>query len=127
MAHNLPTIQPSAAFAERLQARLTQERALMAALGARDDGVYGNGRQRPLSTGAYAMMAAGILCVAGLALTVTSANREQEAIRLPPVVATRPEAEPSLLATPAMVASMPAGMSDVARGFRRAAGTLASG
>jgi hypothetical protein len=110
VARNLPTIQPSAAFAMRLQARLTQERALMAR-GGRDNLAYGEGRPRPLSTGAYAMMAAGILCVAGLALTMTAAGREQEAIRLPPVVATRPEAEPSILATPAMVASMPAGMS----------------
>ena len=30
LARNLPTIQPSAAFGERLQMRLAQERALMA-------------------------------------------------------------------------------------------------
>src|SRR5215217_6063674 len=31
LAHNLPTIEPSAAFAERLQMRLAHERALQAA------------------------------------------------------------------------------------------------
>jgi Putative zinc-finger len=110
VAHNLPPIQLSAAFAVRLQARLTQERALMGARRARDDVMYG-GRWRPLSTSAYVMMTAGILCVAGLALTMTAAGREQETIRLAPVVATRLETEPSMLATPAMVASVPAGMS----------------
>ena len=110
VAHNLPTIQPSAAFAVRLQARLIQERALMGAREARDDVMHG-GRWRPLSASAYVMMTAGILFVAGLALTMTVTGREQEAIRLAPVVATRPEIEPSVLATPAMVASMPAGMS----------------
>ena len=110
VAHNLPTIQPSAAFAAGLQARLTQERALMAARRAAPGTLYGEGGWRPLSSGAYAMIAAGILLVAGLAVTVTAASGEPEAIRLAPVVASRPEVEPSMLATPAMVASMPAGM-----------------
>jgi hypothetical protein len=110
VAHNLPMIQPSAAFTARLQARLTQERALMAAHRTARGTIYGEGGWRPLSAGAYAMIAAGILFVAGLAATMTAVGGEGEAIRLAPVVATRPEIEPSMLTTPAMVASMPAGM-----------------
>jgi hypothetical protein len=110
VAHNLPMIQPSAAFTARLQARLTQERALMAAHHSGHGTMYGEGRWRPFSAGAYAMIAGGILFAAGLAITMSAMGGEREAIRLPPVVATRPEAEPSTLTTPAMVASMPAGM-----------------
>jgi hypothetical protein len=110
VAHNLPMIQPSAAFTARLQARLTQERALMAAHGSAHDQLYGTGRWRPLSAGAYAILAVGILAAAGLALTMTAVGGEQETIRLAPVVATLPETEPSMLATPGMVASMSAGM-----------------
>jgi hypothetical protein len=58
----------------------------------------------------HAAMAAGILTAAGLATALTSFEREQDAIRLAPVVATLPESEPSTLATPAMVATMPIGM-----------------
>jgi hypothetical protein len=110
VAHNLPMIQPSAGFTSRLQARLTQERALMAARGARYGTRYDEGRWRPFSAGAYAVIAAGLLFAAGLAVTMTAMSGEREAIRLAPVVASRPETEPSILATPAMVASMPAGM-----------------
>jgi hypothetical protein len=110
VAHNLPMIQPSAAFTARLQARLTQERALMAAHGSAHGRMYGEGGWRPFSAAAYMVMATGILFAAGLAVTMTAMNGEPEAIRLAPVVAMRPEVEPSLLASPAMVASMPAGM-----------------
>jgi hypothetical protein len=41
---------------------------------------------------------------------VTLAGDNDEAIRLAPVVASMPEPESSPLATPTMVASMPAGM-----------------
>jgi hypothetical protein len=47
---------------------------------------------------------------AGLTMSVMLAGDGDQAIRLAPVVASAPEPEPSLLATPAMVASMPAGM-----------------
>jgi hypothetical protein len=109
VAHNLPTIEPSARFSERLQMRLAQERALLAAAHVSHGAIIGS-RWRPLSVGAYAAMAAGILVVAGLAATLTRVGHEQDAIRLAPVVATLPEPEPSTLATPAMVASMPTGM-----------------
>ena len=65
---------------------------------------------RPLSMSAYTAVAAGILAAAGLAFTITGMGQEQDVIRLAPVVATLPEAEPYTLATPAMVASMPTGM-----------------
>jgi hypothetical protein len=54
-------------------------------------------------------LAAGIALAAGLMMTVTLAG-DDEAIRLAPVVASLPEPEPSPLATPTMVASMPTGM-----------------
>jgi hypothetical protein len=105
VAHNLPTIQLSPGFGQRLQVRLLHERALMAAGRAgRERGL------RPFSTGTYAAIAAGILAVAGLAATVTVVGHEPQAIRMAPVVASRPESEPSTLATPTLVASMPGGM-----------------
>jgi hypothetical protein len=106
VAHNLPTIQLSPGFGERLQVRLLHERALMATgrIGRDTRGL------RHLSTGTYAAIAAGILAVAGLAATVTVVGHEPQAIRMAPVVASRPESEPSTLATPTLVASMPGGM-----------------
>jgi hypothetical protein len=108
VAHNLPTIQPSAGFSQRLEVRLMHERALKTAgfvpNGARVDG------WRLFSVRAYAAIAAGILAAAGLAAAVNATGREPRTIRMVPVVASRPEAEPSTLATPALVAAMPAGM-----------------
>ena len=108
VAHNLPIIHPSAGFSARLEVRLTHERALKAAgpmpNGARSDG------WRPFSVGAYTAIAAGVFAAAGLAAAVNTAGREPRTIRMAPVVATRPEAEPSTLATPVLVAAMPAGM-----------------
>jgi hypothetical protein len=109
IAHNLPTIEVSAHFGERLQRRLAEERALLG--GARtSNGTAVIGHWRPLSAAAFAATAAGILAVAGLAVTLTGLGREPETIRLAPVVASMPEPEPSTLAMPAMVASMPTGM-----------------
>ena len=113
LARNLPTIGPSAAFSERLQLRLAYERALQARApqGARHDAIAMPTRHRaPFFTGAYVALAAGIAMAAGLTVTVSLTNDDDGAIRLAPVVASLPEPEPSLLATPAMVASMPAGM-----------------
>ena len=109
VAHNLPVIQPSARFSERLQRRLAQERQLIASTrasrAAREEHWW-----RPFSVGAYAAIAAGMLAAAGLATALTDGTGERDAIRLAPVVAYLPETEPSALATPAMVASMPIGM-----------------
>ena len=112
VARNLPTIQPSAAFSERLQMRLAQERALMAARERDTDSMLGMMTKRhhgPLSTGTFVALAAGIAVAAGVSMSVMSTGGDR-VIRLAPVVATLPEPEPSPFATPAMVASMPAGM-----------------
>lgn len=109
VVHNLPAIEPSARFAERLQHRLAHERALIAMTNA-SRGTIADSWWRPLSTGAYAAMAAGILLAAGLAATVASLGGEHETIRLAPVVASLPAPEPSTLATPVTVASMSTGM-----------------
>jgi len=109
LAHNLPPIELSAHFGERLQRRLDQERALLRVARA-SHGAITESRWRPLSISAYAAMAAGVLAAAGLAATLNGMGQEREAIRLAPVVATLPEPEPSTLATPVIVASMPTGM-----------------
>jgi hypothetical protein len=108
VAHNLPIIKPSAGFNQRLEVRLMHERALKAA-GMRPNGARADG-WRPFSVGAYTAIAAGILVAAGLAGALTFAGREPQVIRLAPVIASLPEPEPSTLATPALVAAMPAGM-----------------
>jgi len=113
IARNLPTIQPSAAFSERLQMRLAQERAFMAARERDTDAMLGMMTKRhrgPLSTGTFVALAAGIAVAAGVSMSVVLAGDEDRVIRLAPVVATLPEPESSPIATPAMVASMPAGM-----------------
>ncbi len=109
VVHNLPAIEPSARFSERLQRRLAHERALMAMTHA-SPGTIIESWWRPLSTGAYAAMAAGVLVAAVLAATVVGRGSERDVIRLAPVVATRPAPEPSTLATPVTVASMSTGM-----------------
>jgi hypothetical protein len=107
LARNLPTIQPSAAFSERLKMRLAHER-MLSSRSTHD--IAMKRHFGPLSTGTYVALAAGVAMAAGLMVTVSLTSDAQEAIRLAPVVASVPEPEPSLLATPAMVASMPAGM-----------------
>ena len=109
VARNLPTIQPSAAFGERLQARLKAERVSLKLARLAEEAASA-GRWRPLSAATHAVIAAGILAVAGLAGVVTFASTRDEVIRMAPVVASRPEMEASVLATPTIVASMPAGM-----------------
>jgi hypothetical protein len=113
LAHNVPTIEPSAAFTERLQMRLAHERALKAARRQDDaDTMMGimTRHRSPFSTGTYVALAAGIAMAAGLTLSVMLAGDADNTIRLAPVVASAPEPEPSPIATSAMVASMPAGM-----------------
>ncbi len=113
LVHNLPAIEPSTTFNERLQMRLAHERALKAARQHDDAGTMMGLMTRhrsPFSTGTYVALAAGVAMAAGLMISATLANEADQPIRLAPVVASAPEPEPSLLATPAMVASMPAGM-----------------
>lgn len=109
VARNLPTIQPSVAFGERLQARLKAERVSLKLARLAEEAASA-GRWPPLSAGTRAVIAAGIVAAAGLAGVVTFASTRDEVIRMAPVVASRPETEASVLATPTIVASMPAGM-----------------
>jgi hypothetical protein len=113
VARNLPTIQPSAAFSERLQMRLAQERALMAARSHDSEvltGMMARRHRGPFSTGTFVALAAGIAVAAGVSMSVMLTGADDRIIRLAPVVASLPEPEPSPIATPAMVASMTAGM-----------------
>jgi hypothetical protein len=110
LARNLPTIQPSQAFGQRLQARLEAERALLRA-GRNPDHMVAAGRWRPLSPIAYTAVLAGVLAAAGLAATVSLSLPRENVVQLPPVVASLPEQDPSPLTTPTMVAAVPAGMS----------------
>ena len=112
LAHNLPSIQPSVAFTERLQMRLAHERSLKARQHNAAGTMMGlmTRHRSPISTGTFVALAAGIALAAGLTMSVTLAGDADSTIRLAPVVASAPEPEPSPFATPAMVASMPAGM-----------------
>ena len=109
VAHNLPTIQPSAAFSERLQARLRSERLSMDLVRENETHFVAR-RWSPLSGNAFTAITAGVLAVAGLATAVSLSEPRGDVIRLAPVVASRPEAEPSAFMPPMMVAAVPAGM-----------------
>lgn len=111
VARNLPPIQLSSVFSARLQERLRAERFSLG-LARGNEGSFTTRHWYPLSASAFAVIAAGVLTAAGLALTVSMAitSSHDAAIRLAPVIASRPEAEPSTLMTPAMVAAVPAGM-----------------
>jgi hypothetical protein len=109
VAHNLPTIQPSAAFSERLQARLRAERMSVGLIDQAETS-YLVRRWYPLSASAFTALAVGVLATAGLAVSVSLSNSDDDVIRLAPVVASRPEVEASVLMPPTMVAAVPAGM-----------------
>jgi hypothetical protein len=109
VAHNLPTIQPSAAFSERLQARLRAERLSLDLVHENEES-FTTRRWYPLSANAVTAIAAGVLAAAGLAMTVSLSDSRDAVIRLAPVIASRPEVESSVLMPPTMVAAVPAGM-----------------
>ncbi|MEP6733177.1 MAG: hypothetical protein ABJE10_21215 [bacterium] len=112
IARNLPPIQPSPAFSDRLQARLREERLSLDLSRDGDRSINSMLARRwyPLSASAFTAIAAGVLAAAGLAVAVSFSDSRVDVIRLAPVVASRPEIEPSALMTPTMVAAMPAGM-----------------
>jgi len=95
---SLPTIEPSPGFRARLDARLKSVQPEVAAP-----------RFRP-SLSAFGAMAAGIVLVAVVAASEMR-RAGGEVIRMAPVVATLPEPEPSQVLTPALVATVPTGMS----------------
>ncbi len=110
VARNLPTIRPSAAFNDRLQARLSAERTSGAPWhGDEAPGSYlsASRRSRPAT---YAVVVTAVATVAALAGLASHTSSRDDVIHLAPVVASRPASEPSTFATSTIVASMPAGM-----------------
>ena len=99
LVRNLPVIEPSAHFRERLDARL---RASTVSLGVSSHPV------RP-SYRTFAVLAAGVAFVTYLAADMLL--RVPTPLRMAPVVATLPELEASQKGTPTFVATVPTGMS----------------
>lgn len=101
LVKSLPTIEPSPDFQARLEARL---RTISPAAPVPP--------MRSVST-SFIALAAGIVFVAFLAAESRrgSSKTESTPIRLAPVVASIPEFETSPVASPALVATVPTGMS----------------
>ena len=99
LVRNLPVIEPSRHFKERLDARLRASTASLVVSPA----------PARLSYRSFAAIAAGVVFVTYLA--ADTLLRAPGPVRLAPVVATLPELEPSQMATPAFVATVPTGMS----------------
>jgi hypothetical protein len=96
LARNLPDITPSSDFIQRLEARLR-------------DGAQPMELRPRYSLSAIAAVAATLVFAALLTLELVRAH-EPSAVRLPPVVAATPEADPSIISS-ALVATLPTGMS----------------
>jgi hypothetical protein len=103
IVRNLPRVELSPDFKERLNARL---RALDAA-GARERTMLPVYRA---SASVFAALAAGLALAAYVALEAANRFSTQDELRLPPVIASVPEAPPSPLADPAFVAAVSTGM-----------------
>jgi anti-sigma factor RsiW len=106
LARNLPVIQPSADFMERLNVRLRE-------VGPIDRFAVASATPyRGFSFGMFSAIAAGIMAVALLASTLLGGAAHDETLRLPPVVASVPEPEPQAapVASPVYVASFMSGM-----------------
>jgi anti-sigma factor RsiW len=103
LVRNLPPIQPSHDFMQRLNARLTQ-------LGpaARDDLIATRTMFGPL--GAFAALAAGIGVVAYLSVATTRYFDSADAPAPVVAVAPEPAAPPAPIANAAFVASVPTGI-----------------
>jgi hypothetical protein len=98
LVKSLPTIEPSPDFQARLEARLRTVTVPVAT--------------SPALRGSYAAFVALAAGVAFVAFLAASAMRGAPTeIRMAPVVASIPEYEPSPVATPAFVATVPTGMS----------------
>jgi hypothetical protein len=99
---NLPSIEPSADFSERLEARLRRE--------CEGEDMFAS-TQRNLRRGAIAATLASAAMLGYIATTLSHANSSQDLV-MPPVVATLPEPEltPITTSTPAIVTSVSAGL-----------------
>jgi anti-sigma factor RsiW len=106
LARNLPIVQPSADFMERLNARLRElgpiDRYTAVAVPS----------YRAFSVTTFSTIAASIMAVALLAGTLLRDDSGDAELRLPPVVASVPEPEPAPapVASPVYVASFMTGM-----------------
>ena len=105
LARNLPIVQPSADFMERLNARLRD-------VGPIDRYAGTTSSSRIFSPVGFSMIAASIMAVTVLAGMLLRADSQAEELTLPPVVATLPEPDstPAPVATPVYVASFVSGM-----------------
>ena len=103
VVRNLPMVELSPDFMERLNARLRS----LDASAARERSASSSYRS---STSGFAVLAAGLALAAYVALEATHWFSTPSELRLPPVVATMPEAPPSPLADPAFVAAVSTGM-----------------
>lgn len=102
LVRSLPTIEPSPDFRARLESRLRT-------IGQVD---MATPPRRAMSTShvAFVALAAGVAFVAYIATDMVRQSAPSE-IRLAPVVASIPEFEPTTVASPALVVSVPTGMS----------------
>jgi anti-sigma factor RsiW len=105
LARNLPIVQPSADFMERLDARLRE-------IGPVDRYAVTVPSYRIFSATTFSAIAASIMAVTLLASALLRTNSRDTELRLPPVVASMPEPEPASapVASPVYVASFMTGM-----------------
>jgi anti-sigma factor RsiW len=103
LVRNLPTIEPSPLFSQRLQARLRE---------CHTDDLLLAATQRNLKRGAIAATLASALMLAYIGSTLYHHDVPRDLV-LPPVIATVPEAElmPITTSSPAIVTSVSAGLS----------------
>lgn len=99
LARNLPQIAPSADFMERLNCRLREL-----------DRLESGSQHRSPSFGPFAMLAASIIAIAGLATAISGGNDSAEPLMLPPVVASIPAEPTEPVASAAVVASLATGI-----------------
>ncbi len=109
LARNLQTIEPSEGFARKLGERLSVERALAPKTFDNDAMVPGNPGY-PNRTRLASATALSALIVAGLFGAWQMTHQADSVIRLPPVVASIPQAERSSVPAPTMVAAVSAGV-----------------
>jgi anti-sigma factor RsiW len=104
LARNLPVVQPSPDFLERLNARLREVGPI--------DRYPAVPTYRVFSVGTFSAVAAAVMVVTVLASALLGGDSRDEALRLPPVVASVPEPEPAPahVASPVYVASFMTGM-----------------
>jgi Putative zinc-finger len=102
LVKSLPTIEPSPEFRARLESRLRSV--------GRVDMVPPTRRMMGAPQVAFFALAAGVAFVAYLATDMVRQSGPTE-IRMTPVVASIPEFEPTTVASPALVVTVPTGMS----------------